>query len=94
MCIPSSIKPLANRFFDSMVNDIRQLSGYARDVEVLKEPDYEVSEELPVPDCIIVSPDTNVSDDIDTEKLKGCAIKQFYKFYKYGVRLPEKGNSG
>jgi hypothetical protein len=73
------------------INDIRQLSGYARDVKFLKEPGYDVSEELPVPDCIIIYPDVGGSDDIDTLKLRDCAIEQFYKFYKYGVRLPEKG---
>jgi 5-methylcytosine-specific restriction enzyme subunit McrC len=76
---------------DNIAKDIRQLSGYSRDVKVLKKLNFNLEDNLPILDCVIIYPDQN-SDKTDVENLviKSEKINEFYKFYKYGIRLPEK----
>lgn len=69
-----------------MINDIRQLSGYARDIKVRKELSVEDNFVIP---CLIIYPTIESNkENIDLSKLEDCKIKSFHKFYKIGVSLP------
>ena len=73
------------------IEDIRQLSGYSRDVNVLKKLKFNLDDNLPILDCVIIYPDQNSEKTgIDTLTFKNSRINQFHKFYKYGIKLPEK----
>lgn len=71
------------------INDIRQVSGYARDNKILKHLNCEQYKEgKKVPECLIIYPDTNQSKKEygsfgDIEE-----IDQFVKFKKQSVKLP------
>lgn len=75
-----------------MVNDIRQLSGYARLSGVLDEfqnmgrPESDRNQILP---CVIVYSDQNLqSEELDWERLD--PVCRWESFYKIGIRLPER----
>jgi 5-methylcytosine-specific restriction enzyme subunit McrC len=80
------------------IEDIRQISGYARDIELLKKlygADNANWENI-VPNCLIIYPDQkNGCENMpshSSEFIKGDEyhrISQFNKFYKYGIKLPE-----
>jgi len=77
------------------IENIRQLSGYARDIGVLKKleiikEDTKIIDENIVVDCIIIYPDKSSPDNFKERNLKENKIKQFTKFYKCGVCLPVK----
>lgn len=73
------------------IEDIRQLSGYSRDVNALKKLNFNLDDNLPILDCVIIYPDQNSEKaDIDNLTFKNNRIDQFHKFYKYGIKLPEK----
>ena len=68
--------------------DIRQLSGYARDTKVLSELGcITVEEQDKVIDCLIIYPDQSASDTLDDD-LKENPINGFTRFYKMAVKLP------
>lgn len=68
--------------------DIRQLSGYARDTKVLSRLGYITAEEQDkVIDCLIIYPDQNASEKL-SDNLKANQIRGFTKFYKMAVKLP------
>jgi hypothetical protein len=73
------------------IEDIRQVSGYARDKRILKKlfGKNEENWKEKVPVCLIIYPDKNFSEDIEPHKLKKTPIGQFNEFYKYGIKLPE-----
>ncbi len=74
---------------DYIIDDIRQLSGYARDINVIRKMGYQA--DVPVIDCLILYPDQENGDNkIQPDKIKNQPINQFYKFYKYGIKLPQK----
>ena len=72
--------------------DIRQLSGYARNVKILEK--LEVVDKNTVVDCLIIYPNQeegvenfqNFKDNLLTETEP---IADFTKFYKIGVKLPK-----
>ncbi|GAB4200971.1 MAG: hypothetical protein Fur0023_04850 [Bacteroidia bacterium] len=76
-----------------IIDDIRQLSGYARDIRILKELGYkEVFEnKADVVDCLIIYPTTqqnqNESYKLPSD-LKKTPIDSFIRFYKMAVKLP------
>ncbi|MCL2312425.1 MAG: McrC family protein [Firmicutes bacterium] len=70
------------------IEDIRQLSGYARDWGVLQK--LCISSNNEVVDCVIIYPDNKSESDFKKRKLKETEIEQFTKFYKCGIRLPLK----
>jgi 5-methylcytosine-specific restriction enzyme subunit McrC len=70
------------------IDNIRQLSGYARDWGVLKKLNVLTDNE--VIDCVIVYPDKNSKENFKDRKIKETSIGQFTKFYKCGIRLPFK----
>jgi len=69
------------------IENIRQLSGYARDEDVLKKLgilNYDT-----VVDCVIIYPAKDKEANFkDKKTLKEEAIKGFTKFYKCGIKLP------
>ena len=70
------------------IEDIRQLAGYSRDNKVRTELNLNGEE---IPECVIIYPSENSNESIQNyEKLKENPIKQFCKFYKYGITLPVK----
>ncbi|NOZ47167.1 MAG: hypothetical protein GXO79_10355 [Chlorobi bacterium] len=75
------------------IKDIRQLSGYSRDINVIKKVGININKDVPIIDCVIVYPDQkDGSENIEEENFinPNKKIEQFYKFYKYGIKLPEK----
>jgi len=71
------------------IDDIRQLSGYARDKKILEL----LKEESKVIDCIIFYPDKNGNEKIDKGMIKNTSIGDFLCFYKYCLKLPEKSHN-
>nr|WP_321373184.1 hypothetical protein [uncultured Bacteroides sp.] len=86
-----------------IVDDIRQISAYARDEKILKKLLGNQYEREIVPNCLIIYPekDQNLVDSEDEEKDKeiyafeekdilkeAVPIKAFNKFYKLSVPLP------
>lgn len=68
--------------------DIRQLSGYARDTKVLSKLGYITAEEQDkVIDCLIIYPDQTASDKL-ADDLKEKQISGFTRFYKMAIKLP------
>ncbi len=72
------------------IDDIRQLSGYSRIKKVVEHLGYKSDEEqsTAVIDCLIIYPDQNATLSLH-DNIKKETIRQFVKFYKHGVRLPE-----
>jgi 5-methylcytosine-specific restriction enzyme subunit McrC len=74
------------------IEDIRQVSGYARDTKVLKELfGNNVDNWDTVPGCLIVYPDMKGSEEIETDyynHIEDNPIKNFYRFYTLGLKYP------
>ncbi len=70
------------------IENIRQLSGYARDRKVREK--LKIDSDNEVIDCLIIYPNANATVDFKERDLKKNKIKQFVKFYKCGIRLPVK----
>jgi len=70
------------------IEDIRQLSGYARDCGILKK--MNINSDNEVVDCVIIFPDINSNTDFQDRNLKEKQITQFTKFWKCGIKLPLK----
>lgn len=70
------------------IQDIRQLSGYARDIRILSQLGYKKAEERSVlVDCIIIYPDQSASESL-SQNLKEKPISEFVGFYKIPIKLP------
>lgn len=72
-----------------MIKDIRQLSAYARDKNILKElkiNDFTSS----IISCIIIYPNNSAEENFNNRKLKETEMEQFIQFYKCGIKLPVK----
>ncbi len=69
---------------DAIAQDVRQLSGYARDKKLLEILDLQTTDITP---CLIIYPndqaDTDLPDDLLNQE-----IKEFVAFYKLGIKLP------
>jgi 5-methylcytosine-specific restriction enzyme subunit McrC len=75
------------------INDIRQVSGYARDETILETLGV-ADREIIVP-CLIIYPSEKASSDFSESydrywKNRENTIKQFRKMYKLGIKLPER----
>ena len=70
------------------IDNIRQLSGYARDWGVMKK--LNITSDNEVVDCVIIYPDNTLNKNFKGRELKETPIKQFTKFYKCGIKLPLK----
>lgn len=83
-----------------IIDDIRQLSGYARDEKILRT--LGVKDENYIPPCVIIYPEKTVLENDEKDEsleslsfeknksiIEQCSqIKCFRKFYKIGVPLP------
>lgn len=71
------------------IDNIRQISGYARDVKILKKLDV-VDMERIVP-CLIIYPSRTASTDFSKSysRYADCTVNQFHQMYKLGIKLPE-----
>ena len=75
----------------SFMDDIREISGYARDMKLLRS--IGEGEDF-IPRCMIIYPDQSegitkfFSYDLAEH---GIRINEFSKFYKLGIKLPVKG---
>ncbi len=93
-------KGYANGECEYLIEDVRQLSGYARDVGVLKKLkcyDENNKDETKVIPCLIVHYDKDLLTQEEAKSYEinldeKIEIKQFVKFYKLAVKLPEIGN--
>ena len=69
-------------------DDIRQLSGYARDSKILKQLDLNEDEQQPKPvDCLIIYIDQSASETLPDDLLQ-TKINGLVNFYKLPIRLP------
>jgi len=71
---------------DSMVADVREISGYARDERILRLMEGDVQS----PACIIIHPDENDADLKTSllESAKSNVIEGYRDFYRLGISLP------
>ena len=82
MVIDAKYKPI---YEDSrVIDDIRQVSGYARLTEVYKKLGLENSNELI--DCLIIYPSLEENKELNFKKLD--TIKSYAKIYKQGISIP------
>lgn len=73
-------------------DDIRQLSGYARDTKILSRLGCITTEEQDkVIDCLIIYPDQTATDKL-ADDLKEKPINGFTRFYKMAIKLPVISN--
>jgi len=86
--IDSKYKPLYKNGYD--IDDVRQLSAYARDKGTFRKLSIMHSEwGNTLLDCIIVYPDQLAKGHLTENQLFETPINQFEKFYKVGIRIPE-----
>ncbi len=72
------------------IDDVRQLSAYARDTGTLRKLSIASSEwSNTLLDCLIVYPDQEAKEYLEENQLFNTSINQFEKFYKIGIRIPE-----
>jgi 5-methylcytosine-specific restriction enzyme subunit McrC len=80
------------------IEDIRQISGYARDKKVLKELLGNNTDNWnTVPKCLIVYPDMKGNEEIEADYYKHIEdnpIENFYKFYTLGIKCPTLEGAG
>ena len=82
MVIDAKYKPI---YEDSrVIDDIRQVSGYARLTEVYKKLGLENSNELI--DCLIIYPSLEENKELNFKKLD--TIKNYAKIYKQSISIP------
>ena len=68
------------------IEDIRQVSGYARLKSVYKVLEKKESELI---DCLIIYPDQkNGKEDFNGVDLKETPISEFVSFYKFAIKIP------
>ena len=74
-----------------IIDNIRQISGYARDKGVLKKLKYSAQEiDQALPNCLVIYPDQEALMQFDSDvNLMADPITAFNKFFKLGMRLPE-----
>ncbi|MFA7081242.1 MAG: hypothetical protein WC135_01400 [Bacteroidales bacterium] len=73
------------------IEDIRQLSGYARDKGILKELNIEKENyNTTVIPCLIIYPLDDTQEEPTLDNLKADPIHSFTEFYKLGIKLPKR----
>jgi hypothetical protein len=88
MVIDSKYKPLYKHGYE--INDVRQLSAYARDKGTLKKINIAPAKwRYTVLDCLIVYPDQTAENTLNENRFFETPINQFEKFYKVGISIPE-----
>jgi 5-methylcytosine-specific restriction enzyme subunit McrC len=84
--IDTKYKPKYKADYD--LDDIRQLSGYARDENVLYKLGFKdsITQSNTVVKCLVIYPDNLANKDLD--KTKEHKIEGFVKFHKQPIGLP------
>lgn len=71
------------------INDIRQLSGYARDIGILTKLKIDKPKwNETIIKCLIIYPDQDESNFINSDSIFDKPITQFEEFYKLGISIP------
>ena len=81
-------KPIYNKDDKYDINNIRQLSAYARDEKVFEKLDIPINEII---DCILIHPtplDINSTEDFKLKLNESVDLGSFIKFKKIGVPIP------
>lgn len=73
-----------------IIEDIRQISGYARDVGILDKLGYHTVEEQSssVVSCVVIYTDQDEEDKLPDSLIAGKSIEGFTKFYKVPISVP------
>ena len=73
-----------------IIEDIRQISGYARDVGILDKLGYHTVEEQlsSVVSCVVIYTDQDEEDKLPDSLIAGTSIEGFTKFYKVPISVP------
>ena len=73
-----------------IIKDIRQISGYARDVGILDKLGYHTVEEQSssVVSCVVIYTDQDEGDKLPNSLTAGKSIEGFTKFYKVPISVP------
>ena len=73
-----------------IIEDIRQISGYARDVGILDKLGYHTVEEQSssVVSCVVIYTDQDEGDKLPDSLTTGTSINGFTKFYKMPISVP------
>lgn len=73
-----------------VIDDIRQISGYARDVGILDKLGYHTVEEQlsSVVSCVVIYTDQDEEDKLPESLIAGKSIEGFTKFYKVPISVP------
>ena len=73
-----------------IIEDIRQISGYARDVGILDKLGYHTVEEQSssVVSCVVIYTDQDEGDKLPNSLTAGKSIEGFTKFYKVPISVP------
>lgn len=73
-----------------IIDDIRQISGYARDVGILDKLGYHTVEEQSssVVSCVVIYTDQDKGDKLPDSLTDGTSITGFTKFYKVPISVP------
>lgn len=86
--IDAKYKPRYQAESKGSADDIRQISGYARDSKILKQLDLNEDEQQRKPvDCLIIYIDQSASEALPDDLLQ-TKINGLVNFYKLPIRLP------
>lgn len=73
------------------IDDIRQISAYARDKGILRKlPAYKEGSLNSQLNCLIIYPDDDCEMHIDETKIFYSPIAEFERFFKLGIAIPTK----
>lgn len=97
LIIDTKYKPKYEKSNIGIIEDIRQVSGYARDEKIISHLN-DVQDEPEVYPCLIIYPEKQDPNDAEVTRFdheesllqKTRKINGFKSFYKLGVRLPFK----
>jgi|LSQX01.1.fsa_nt_gb 5-methylcytosine-specific restriction enzyme subunit McrC len=86
--IDAKYKPSYTEGTQGHGDDIRQLSGYARDLKILSQLDLVVEQQHQAPvDCLIIYVDQSATEELPDNLLQN-KIDDFINFYKLPIKLP------
>lgn len=97
LIIDTKYKPRYEKGNTGIIEDIRQISGYARDEKIISHLN-DVRHETEVYPCLIIYPEKQDPNDVEITQFnheenllqQARKINGFQNFYKLGVRLPFK----
>lgn len=69
-----------------LVDDIREISGYARDERILKRLKLEDGDTVPM--CLIIYPEKDGQSSLCDIESKWQKVNNYVKFYSVGIALP------